>query len=539
MSTKIRRTLITLAAAVALVAGIPAARADWTLDRLVPGGPFKGIHGLGIGPGGLIYAGSVMGQTLHTVDPATGAVGVFVPPPAGLADDVEFAPDGTVYWTGFTNGMLHAKSPGSGVRVIARGLPGLNSLAMDAKGRLFATQVFAADALWEIDPAGLKPPRKIMEGMGGLNGFDIGPDGRLCGPLWFKGQVVCIDVDTTTIDVVAEGLRVPAAANFDSKGNLYAIDNETGEVFRIDVKTHTRERVAVAPTNLDNLAFDGQDRLFVTNMSDNAIYQVPLDGGPLRTVISSPLSLPGGIGIAGNTLYVADSFTLSAVDLSTAVVRDIDRSLLTNGYPTTLAVSGERIASASLETGIVQLRDRRSERVLALWTGLARPGAVALIDASHVAVAEIGTGRLLMLDAANPESRRVLAEGLAQPMGLVSRRGEWFVSESAEGRISAFGPNGKSRPVAAGLQRPEGLAWMPDGKLAVAETGTGRILLIDPDSGQREVIARGLPLGIPDPLGYPPGIMPTGIAVDASGIIYISSDQESSVLRLRPDGGHP
>lgn len=539
MSTKIRRTLITLAAAVALVAGMPAARADWTLDRFVPGGPFKGIHGLGIGPDGLIYVGSVMGQTLHTVDPATGAVGVFVPPPAGLADDVEFGPDGTIYWTGFMNGMLHAKSPGSGVRVIAHGLPGLNSLAMDARGRLFATQVFAADALWELDPAGLKPPRKIMEGMGGLNGFDIGPDGRLCGPLWFKGQVVCIDVDTATIEVVAEGLRVPAAVNFDSKGNLYAIDNETGEVFRIDVKAHTRERVAVAPTNLDNLAFDGQDRLFVSNMSDNAIYQVPLDGGPLRTVISSPLSLPGGIGIAANTLYVADSFTLSAVDLSTAAVRDIDRSLLTNGYPTTLAAGGERIASASLETGIVQLRDRRSESVLALWTGLASPGAVALIDASHVAVAEIGTGRLLMLDAANPQSRRVLAEGLAQPMGLVRRSSEWFVSESAGGRISAFGPNGKSRLVAAGLQRPEGLAWMPDGKLAVAETGTGRVLLIDPESGEREVIASGLPFGIPDPAGYPPGIMPTGIAVDASGVIYISSDRESSLLRLRPGEAGP
>ena len=67
-------------AAAALIYSVGATAADWTLDPLVPGGPFKGIHGLGVGPDGLIYVGSVIGQTLHTVDPQTGKTGVFVPP---------------------------------------------------------------------------------------------------------------------------------------------------------------------------------------------------------------------------------------------------------------------------------------------------------------------------------------------------------------------------------------------------------------------------------------------------------------------------
>lgn len=188
MQTKALKLRACLAACVLLYSA-GATATDWTLDHLVPGGPFKGIHGLGVGPDGLIYVGSVIGQTLHTVDPRTGATAVFVPPTAGLADDVEFGPDGTIFWTGFSNGTLNARSPGGGTRVIASGLPGLNSLAMDAKGRLFATQVFAGDALWEMDPTGEKPPRLVMKDMGGLNGFDFGPDGRLCGPLWFKHQV--------------------------------------------------------------------------------------------------------------------------------------------------------------------------------------------------------------------------------------------------------------------------------------------------------------------------------------------------------------
>ncbi|MFM7784438.1 MAG: hypothetical protein ACKPE6_07340, partial [Gammaproteobacteria bacterium] len=86
----------------------PAARAERAVERLVPGGPFKGIHGLAFGPDGMIYVGSVMGQSIHRVDPASGATEVAVPPVGGMADDISFGPDGTMYWTGFMQGTLNA-----------------------------------------------------------------------------------------------------------------------------------------------------------------------------------------------------------------------------------------------------------------------------------------------------------------------------------------------------------------------------------------------------------------------------------------------
>ncbi|MFM7785352.1 MAG: hypothetical protein ACKPE6_12050, partial [Gammaproteobacteria bacterium] len=421
-----------------------------------------------------------------------------------------------------------------GFRVLASGLPGMNSLAMNAAGRLFATQVFAGDALWEFDPAGKQPPRKIMENMGGLNGFDFGPDGRLCGPLWFKGVVVCIDVDSAAMDVVAEGFVVPAAANFDSKGRLHAIDNETGEVFRIDTAQRTRERVAVAPSNLDNLAFSADDRLFVSNMSDNAIYEVPLDGGAVRRVVGSPLSLPGGIGLVGGTLYVADTFTLSAVDLASGEVRDIDRSLATNGFPTALAASTTRVLSASFESGTVQAREPGG-RLLRQWTGLAAPSAVAILPDGGYLVAETRSGKLLRLDERRPEERETWAEGLAQPMGLAVAGRTVYVSESAVGAVSVIGgPAQTPRRLLEGLALPEGLALLPDGRLAIAETGRGRLLLLDPETGATETVATGLPIGLPDIPGQPPGIFPTGVAAGADGTVYLSSDRESSILRLPP-----
>src|SRR5690606_4430795 len=119
------------------------------------------------------------------------------------------------------------------VKQLASGLPGINSLAFKQDGRLFATQVFLGDALFEIDPAGVTAPRKIMEGMGGLNGFEFGADGKLYGPLWFKGQVARVDVDTAELEVVAEGFETPAAVNFDSQDRLWVLDTKAGKIIQL------------------------------------------------------------------------------------------------------------------------------------------------------------------------------------------------------------------------------------------------------------------------------------------------------------------
>src|SRR5438270_506065 len=107
-----------------------------------------------------------------------------------------------------------------------------------------ASTVFLGDALYEIDTEGAKPPRMIMEKMGGLNGFEFGPDDKLYGPLWFKGQVVKIDVDNAELSLVADGFKTPAAVNFDSKGNLWVVDTALGQLVRVDPKSGEKKVIA-------------------------------------------------------------------------------------------------------------------------------------------------------------------------------------------------------------------------------------------------------------------------------------------------------
>ena len=109
-----------------------------------------------------------------------------------------------------------------------------------------------------------------------------------------------------------------------------------------------------------------------------------------------------------------------------------------------------------------------------MWGCVAHQAALAVMDGRNIAVAEIGTGKLLALDASRPDAREVLAEGLEQPMGLVRRGSEWFVTDSAAGRASAPAAPRASRVAVEGPPQPRGPALPPDGAIAAAANGTGR-----------------------------------------------------------------
>ena len=64
--------------------------------------------------------------------------------------------------------------------------------------------------------------------------------------------------------------------------------------------------------------------------------------------------------------------------------------------------------------------------------------------------------------------------------------------------------------------------------MLVVEAGKRRLVRVDPGSGAVEVIARDLPIGLTN---VP--ITLAGVAVGAGGTIYVTSDVENSIWRLR------
>src|SRR5580765_1113836 len=167
--------------ALAQQAAAPAAAKEYNQQILVPGSWFHGVHGLAFNKDDQLFAGSVIGQTIYRVQIDSGEVDRVVEPPIGMADDIAFADDGTMAWTAFLLGKVYIRKPNGKTIEVANGLGGPNSLAFGKDGRLFVSEVFLGDALYEIDLKNVDKPdfkpfprgelRRIAEKMGGLNGF--------------------------------------------------------------------------------------------------------------------------------------------------------------------------------------------------------------------------------------------------------------------------------------------------------------------------------------------------------------------------------
>lgn len=529
---------------------------------LVPGSYFHGVHGLAFNKDDQLFAGSVVGQTIYRVSVDSGDVDILIDAPAGMADDIAIAEDGTMAWTSFLTGTIHIQRPGQKeARVIATGLPGINSLAFkkpdkDKELRLFASQVFLGDALWEIDLKELKnidrpdfkpinygdgQRKPIMSDIGGLNGFEFLKDtSELYGPLWFRGQVVRIDVDKATMTVVADGFKTPAAAKFDRGGNLYVIDTALGQLVQVNAASGDKTVRATLKPGLDNLAIDSRGRLFVTSMVDNGVYLVDVNTGAWRTVVEGRLAIPSDIAVHSDgereTLHLADVFSYRTIDGATGA---IETRLRMQGdpleYPLGVSVNAKHTILTSWFSNSVQRVDRLTGKSLEILHGFEAPMDAIETAKGELLVLQAG-GTLVKATGEQAKGRTVIAKDLAAPTAMAEGPdGAIYVSETGGGTIIRIDPaSGARRVVADDLKGPEGIAMGPDGRLYVAEVGTEKVLAIDPRDGAKTEVARNIAMGLRPTPGLPPAYVVTGVAVGKSGTVYVTSDKRNAIYKLIP-----
>ncbi len=526
---------------------------EYNQQFLVPGSWFHGVHGLAFNKDDQLFAGSVIGQTIYRVQVDSGEVDRVIDPPMGMADDIAFADDGTMAWTAFLMGKVYIRKPNGKTIEVANGMSGPNSIAFGKDGRLFVSEVFLGDALYEIDLKNVDKPdfkpfprselRRIAEKMGGLNGFEIHKDdGFLYGPLWFKGQIVKINLETGAIEVIAEGFKTPAAANIDpqNRDNVYVVDTGTGGVWSVSLTSKAKKLVASLKPGLDNLAFDSRGRLFVTSMTDNGIYLVDKQTGAHRTIVEGKLAIPSDLAVVSeggkDTVHVADVFSYRTVDGQTGAVADVLRVHGdTHAYPIGISVGPKNTLLTSWFSNTVEKVDRKTGKLVATLGDFAAPvDALEMADGT-IYVAELASANLVKVSA-DGKTRSTVVKELRSPVALAQGPGNLiYVTEIAAGAVSQIDVvTGARKVVADGLAGPEGIDVGPDGLLYVAEVGQKRVVAIDPATGTKTVIASNLDIGLATYPGGPPALVPTGVAVGRTGTVYVSSDIRNALYKLTP-----
>jgi len=531
----------------------PAPPREYNQQFLVPGSWFHGVHGLAFNKDDQLFAGSVIGQTIYRVQVDSGEVDRVIDPPMGMADDIAFAEDGTMAWTAFLLGKVYIRRPNGKAIEVAHGMSGPNSIAFGKDGRLFVSEVFLGDALYEIDVKNVDKPefksfpraelRRITEKLGGLNGFEIHKDdGFLYGPLWFKGEIVKVNLETGATEVIASGFKIPAAANIDpqNRDNVYVVDTGTGGVWSVSLTSKAKKLVASLRPGLDNLAFDSRGRLFVTSMTDNGIYLVDKQTGAWRTIVEGKLAVPADLAVTTEggreTVHVADVFSYRTVDGASGAVTDVLRVHgETHAYPIGLSVGPKHTLLTSWFSNTVEKVDRKTGKLVATLRDFAAPvDAIETADGT-LYVAELGSGNLVKVSP-DGKTRTTVAKELRGPVSMAQGPGNLvYITEIAAGTVTQIDvASGARKVVADNLVGPEGIDVGPDGKLFVAEVGQRRVVAIDPANGKRVVIASNLDIGLETFPGGPPALVPTGVAVARSGAVYVSADRRNALYKLTP-----
>lgn len=514
---------------------VPAAHTTQAqMSAIASGAEIAGANGIHIGPDGLLYIASVVGSDITVIDPETGETIKRYTADDGVVgpDDVAFGPDGSFFWTSILTGEVAGFTP-DGEKVVAAELePGVNPITFSDDGRLFTAQCFLGDKLYEVDPKGIEAPRLISDELGpncGLNGMDWGPDARLYGPRWFKGEVVSFDVDDNTMRTEASGFQTPAAVKFDSKGRLHVLDTGTGEVIRIDGEDRTV--IASLVPGLDNFAFDDEDRLFVSSFADGFIKRI--DDTGITTLKPGGMAHPGGIAMLNGNVVVADNHAIRAYNPETGGEAYVQRNVVgvgKMGGAINLASDGDDLILVSWFSNDVRVWNPKTQTLKARYTQQSLPvSAVRYHD--NVVVAQHGKSRVVALQA---EGEQVIATNLPAPTGLVVAADNLYASDRELGQILLIAKDGVPLPeptvVVDKLTTPEGFVVTPRGFIVV-EADTGQIVQVD-SGGERTVLGEIPPGRQAASPGQPPSMIFNGITMQREDRLFVTGEIDNSLYRL-------
>jgi uncharacterized protein (TIGR03437 family) len=268
------------------------------------------------------------------------------------------------------------------------------------------------------------------------------------------------------------------------------------------------------------LAFDGTGNLYIADLGNARVRKIALDG-TIATVAGGGSLPPGGMNEGGSatTITLNEPRNVAIDGHGTLYFSDFGGQRVfrvdSNGSLTTMAGTG--VQGFSGDGGLAALAQ------VAFPTGLAfdRQGALYIADSQNHLIRKIAGGMISSIARA------------ATPTGMtVDTFGTLWVADPGAGQLLSFPVNGPA--VAYGVAALD-IAFGTDGYLYAAQ---GATVIRVSFAGPGTVVAGGGSLASGDQGPATSALLqhPSGVAVDASGYIYIADRDNNRIRRVGLDG---
>ncbi len=521
---------------------------QYKAQRLAVDTPLAGVNGATIGKDGNLYVTHTGNGSITKIDLATMKPSAFVPPYAGvfIVDDIAADGQGNFYATGTTPlvGQVYRIDPHGVKTVIARGMAAPNGIEFNKNnGRLFVSECFQGNRVYEVDPTGQKEARVIIDKdvIAVPEGFDFDPDTNdLIIPDMASGKILRVNPDTREIKTVAEKFVTPIALTIGADKMIYIPELATGAVYKLSLDGAKREKIAQLTPGLDNVAITPKGRLFVTSYWDATIYEIIAGGkGKFKRLFPTGPNQLLGVVAKDKDILVADAIMLRNVKGGQYHATKLN-AWAAHGMPLPLSLAdgpGDQVFWTDCINGAVAVGNPFSGEFKPVAGGLNLPISALMNGAgTKLYVAEYGAGQITIINLADG-AKSILVNGLEGPLSMALSGDTLYVGESRIGRISAVNTETGKKDVFISSLVGKPLALGTDGSanLLVLDGAGQKILKINPTTLNVKVVAENVPVQYATVGSYPAVEFPAPMYVNKKGDIYLGT-MNRGLLKLKNVG---